>query len=163
MKNYKSLFVLFLSGLLFISATSSSTLESEINQFIDLFVKRWNQHNAKELSELWAENGDLINPSGEWEKGKSNVIKILSKEHQSLLSKSQMKQEVTNIVVLGPSMVWVDAKVKISLPGVPEADLDHHIVYLLEKQNNQWRILAARPYQFLAIHLGPLESPRASQ
>lgn len=163
MKNYKYMFIFFIfSGLFFVNAASSSPpIESEISQFVDLFVKKWNQHDPRELDELWAENGDLMNPAGEWEKGKANVLKILTREHQGALRKSQMKQEITNILVLSPNMAWVDAKVKLSIPGVPEGGLDHHIVYLLVKQNNQWLILAVRPYQFLELHLGLFESPHA--
>lgn len=166
MKNSKYIFMLFIfSGLLFISAAPSSpTVESEISQFVDLFVRKWNQHDPKELNELWAENGDLMNPAGEWEKGKANVLKILVREHRGALRESQMKQEITNILILTPTMAWVDAKVNLSIPGVPEGldrQLDHHIVYLLVKQNNQWRILAVRPYQFLELHLGLFESPHA--
>lgn len=168
MKNSKYILMLFIfSGLLFISATSTSTsssVESEISQFVDLFVKKWNQHDPKELNELWAENGDLMNPSGEWEKGKANVLKILLREHRGVLKDSQMKQEITNVLVLSPDMAWVDAKVSLKIPGVPEGldrQLDHHIVYLLVKQNNQWRILAVRPYQFLELHLGLFESQHA--
>lgn len=157
------LIILILSGLLFVSTISAlSTTESEITQFVDLFVKKWNQHDPKELNELWAENGDLMNPAGEWEKGKANVLNILVREHHGVLRKSQMKQEITNIIVLNPTTAWVDAKVSLNVPGVPDG-LDHHIVYLLEKQNNQWRILAVRPYQFLELHLGLFESPHAFQ
>lgn len=161
MKNSKCLLVFFaLCGLLLISANAPSSMESEISQFIDLFVKKWNQHDPKALDALWAENGDLMNPAGEWEKGKNNVLKILMREQGGVLRKSQMKQEVTNILILSPTMAWVDANVKLTIPGVPEG-LDHHIVYLLVKQNNEWRILAARPYQFLELHLELSESPHA--
>lgn len=164
MKSGKYILMLFIfSGLLFVSAAPNSPpIEPEISQFVDLFVKKWNQHDPKELDELWAENGDLMNPAGEWEQGKANVLKILLREHQGPLHKSQMKQKITNILVLSPTMAWVDAKVSLDVPGVPET-IDHHVVYLLVKQNNQWRILAARPYQFLELHLGLLESPHASQ
>lgn len=181
----QSLLMLYtFSGLLFIGATSASsvasdtspgaivgatstadsTAEAEISQFVDLFVKKWNQHDPQELNALWAENGDMINPVGEWEKGKTNVLKILVREHRGVLREAQMKQTITNTLLLSPSMAWVDAKVSLKLPGVPEnleRHLDHHIVYLLEKQNSHWRILAIRPYQFLEIHLGLFESPHA--
>lgn len=166
MKNSKYvLMLLMFSWLLFIGAVPNSpAVESEISQFVDLFVKKWNQHDPKELSELWAENGDLMNPAGEWEKGKADVLKILLREHQGVLRESKMKQEITNILVLSPTMAWVDAKVSLHVPGVPDdldPQLDHHIVYLLVKQNNQWRILAVRPYQFLELHFGLFESPHA--
>lgn len=165
MKSSKYILMLFmLSGLLFISASPTSPIEQEIFQFVDLFVKKWNQHDPQALNELWAENGDLMNPAGEWEKGKANVLKILVREHHGILRESQMKQEITNILVLNPEMAWVDAKVNLKTPGVPEdldRQLDHHIIYLLVKLNNQWRILAVRPYQFLELHLGLFESPHA--
>lgn len=162
MKSCRYILTLFLfSGFLFVSAASNSpAIDSEISQFVDLFVKKWNQHDPKELNDLWAENGDLMNPAGEWEKGKANVLKILVREHRGVLRESKMKQEITNILVLSPTMAWVDAKVSLNVPDVPTG-LDHHIVYLLVKQDNQWRILAARPYQFLELHLGLLESPHA--
>lgn len=163
MKNSKYILMLFIfSGLLFISAAPNSpTIEPEISQFVELFVKKWNQHDPKELNELWTEDGDLMNPAGEWEKGKTNVLKILVREHQGILRKSQMKQKITNILVLNSTMAWVDANVNLSVPGIPTGGLDHHIVYLLVKQNEEWRILAVRPYQFLEFHLGLLESPHA--
>lgn len=164
MKNYKyTLILLIFSGLFCVSATSTTTplsVEQEISQFVDLFVKKWNQHNPRELNELWAENGDLMNPAGEWEKGKANVLNILAREHQGVLRTSQMKQEITNILILSPTMAWVDAKVSLNVPKIPSG-LDHHIVYLLIKENNQWKILAVRPYQFLELHLGLFESPHA--
>lgn len=158
------LMLLILSGLLLVSATPNTpSTESEVSQFVDLFVKKWNQHDPKELNELWAENGDLMNPAGEWEKGKAHVLKILLREHRGVLRESQMKQEITNILVLSPTIAWVEAKVSLNVPGVPPSGLDHHIIYLLEKQNNQWRIRAVRPYQFLELHLGLFESPHAFQ
>lgn len=163
-KPFLNLFIF--SGLFFLSAVSTPTADPEISQFVDLFVKKWNQHDPKELDELWAENGDLINPAGEWEKGKQNVLKILIREHRGVLRETQMQQEITNVLMLSPTLAWVDAKVTISVPGLTkelERNLDHHIVYLLEKQNNHWRILAARPYQFLEIHLGAFESPQAEK
>ncbi len=160
MKNF--IFILLvLPGLLFVSAApSSSPLDTEISQFVEQFVKKWNQHDPKELNALWAENGDLMNPAGEWEKGKANVLNILLREHHGLLRQSQMKQDITNIVILSPTLAWVDANVKITVPGISEG-LDHHIVYLLVKQDKEWRILAVRPYQFLELHLGLFESPHA--
>lgn len=162
MKNSKYiLMLLIVSGFMFVSAAPNPpAIEHEISQFVDLFVKKWNQHDPKELNELWSENGDLMNPAGEWEQGKANVLNILVREHRGVLRESQMKQEITNILVLSPTMAWVDAKVSVNVPGVPSG-LDHHIVYLLVKQNNQWRILAVRPYQFLELHLGLFESPHA--
>lgn len=164
MKNCKYIptLVIFCGLLLVSAAPTPNTIDPEISQFVDLFVKKWNQHDPKELNELWAENGDLMNPSGEWEKGKANVLKILGREHLGQLRKSQMKQEITNVLVLSPTLVWVDAKVSLTVPGV-QTSIDHHIVYLLEKQNNQWRILAVRPYQFFELHLGLFESPHAFQ
>lgn len=165
MKSNKYILMLFIfSGLIFISANPNSPTEQEISQFVDLFVKKWNQHDPQALNELWAENGDLMNPAGEWEKGKANVLNILIREHHGVLRESQMKQEITNTLVLSPNMAWVDANVSLRMPGVPEGldrHLDHHIVYLLVKQNNQWHILAVRPYQFLELHLGLFESPHA--
>lgn len=160
----KSIFILFIfSAIFFVSSIpTTSPLEPEIYQFVDTFVNKWNKHDPKELSELWAEDGDLINPSGEWGKGKANVITILNKEHQGILRKSQMKQVIGKILILSPTTAWVDAKVSLTIPGIPEG-LDHHIVYLLVKQNNQWRILAVRPYQFLEFHLGFFESPHAKK
>lgn len=161
MRNFKymSLLFIFISFSL-LNADQNVPVEPEIQQFVATFVKKWNEHNPKELIELWAENGDLINPAGEWEKGKSNVINILLREHQGILNKSKMEQEITNVIMLNPTTAWVDAKVSLNIPGLPK-ELDHHVVYLLTKQNNQWRILAARPYQFLELHLGLLESPHA--
>lgn len=164
----KKSILLILSGLLFISAASTSpnTTDPEISQFVDSFVKKWNKHDPNELDELWAENGDLMNPAGEWEKGKENVLKILLREHRGVLRESQMKQEITNILKLSPTMAWVDANVRLSVPGLPEGlerHLDHHIVYLLVKEKGQWRILAARPYQFLEIHLDLFETPHAAK
>lgn len=162
MKRYNIMIsLLVVSGLFFISAAPVSKENPEISQFVDLFVKRWNQHDPKVLNELWSENGDLMNPAGEWEKGKANVLNILIREHRGVLRESQMKQEITNVVMLSPNLAWVDANVSLKVPGVPKG-LDHHIVYLLVKENNQWRILAVRPYQFLELHLGLLESPHAS-
>lgn len=166
MKNPKSMLICCIFSALVCLSAATPTIEPEISEFVDLFVKKWNLHDPKELDELWAENGDLMNPSGEWEKGKANVLKILVREHQGVLRKSKMKQEISNILVLSPTMAWVDAKVRLSIPGIPEdleKNLDHHLVYLLVKENTQWRILAARPYQFLEIHLGLFESPHASK
>lgn len=145
------------SSLLFFSATAApQSAQSEISEFVYLFVKKWNQHDPRELIELWAENGDLMNPAGEWEKGKANVLNNLIREHRGILNESQMRQEITNILVLSPTLAWVDAKVSLNVPGFASG-LDHHIVYLLVKQNNQWKILAVRPYQFLDLNLGRFE------
>jgi hypothetical protein len=41
---------------------------------VDLFVKKWNQHDPKELNELWAENKDLMT-RGRMGEGESKRVK----------------------------------------------------------------------------------------
>lgn len=138
--------------------TSSNLDRKEISQLISQFAEKWNQHNPQEMANFWSEDGDLLNPWGIWAKGRNEVEQIFIQEQTGSMKNSHMQQTIQDIRMLAPNVAWVDGNAHITGVITHEGQsktFDFHVVFLLVKQNNQWRIKAGRPY----LLQGPLTRP----
>lgn len=114
------------------------------------FVKAWNTHDSQNMVTFWATDGDIVNPNGRWGKGQNNIERILRDEQTSEIKKTTMEQTIDSIRFFQPDLVFVDATSTISgdaatMEGKPFF-LEYHTVYLLQKKENVWKIVSARPY-----------------
>lgn len=126
---------------------------SSAKTLLENFVRAWNSHDPKNMIALWAEDGDFINAWGKWGRGRNNVERIFKEEQSSDLNKTTMDQTIDSMRFLQPDLVFVDATSTLSSehasPATKPIYIEHHVIYVLQKKEGNWKILSARPYALL--------------
>lgn len=122
----------------------------EIQQSLSNFADVWNKtHDAKQMSEFWTTDGDLINPFGVWGNSRDGVMKVFEMEQTGPLKESAQKFEVEKVRSLSAELAFVDAKSFMTVrEGKKKKDMFHHVALLMSKKDEKWLIVAARPYLF---------------
>lgn len=135
------------------AAAAEQQERQEIEARIGEFTDAWNRHDAEQLSALWAEDGDLINPFGRRAMGRDEVRQLMADEHAGVMKQSNYEMKVDSMRMVGDvALVDLDA----TLTGIrdPESDaelppLKLHAFVVMTKQDGKWMILSARPYRYL--------------
>lgn len=167
MKNFL-LAVLMLSMTAVAWAEDHSKDNKEIIQAVSGFVDAWNNHDPKAMASFWAEEGDLINPWGNWGHNKKGVETLFQKDQskEGPFNKSRLKLSVTKIRFIpdneNVAVVDVDGEaIGIKAPNVDSTTrITHHIVFVFFKQKGSWKIFAARPYKLvndIVTDISPVE------
>lgn len=129
---------------------ANQNYKAEIQARLDEFASVWNTHDAKKMSEFWAEDGDLINPWGKEGNGRNGVFEIFEHEQNGMLKKSTQQFTVSKVRNLATDLVFVDAEsnMKVVKENGKEKNMAHHVSFVMTKKNGAWYVLAARPYMF---------------
>jgi uncharacterized protein (TIGR02246 family) len=130
------------------SASALPTIETALQHFASTFATAWNRHDAKGLADLFTEDADLIDPSGQSAEGRSAIEKLLGYQHSNALKNTQMNQIVMRIRVLAPDLAISTNRCEIS--GMPSiggrpAPGDTIVTMVMKNQGGTWRILTGRP------------------
>lgn len=72
------------------------------------FAAAWNKDKAGAMAALWAEEGDLINPFGRVAKGRPEVEKLFTEEHDTFAKGSNFAIRVDSIRFIKPDVALVD-------------------------------------------------------
>lgn len=127
--------------------------KQQIQARIDEFTSAWNRHDAEEMAAVFAEDGDLINPSGRQAKGREEVRRLLADEHAALMKQSRHEMKVTGVrMVSEVALVDLDSTVTGMLnpeTGGQLPTMKLHVFAVMSQQDGKWMILAARPYSYM--------------
>lgn len=127
--------------------------ESAIKQSVQTFVQNWNKHDAKAMAENWTDQGDLINPAGRVAKVKTEIEKLLTDEHTSVMKNTTANMEVKNVSPLGENLALVD--IDMNIKGMTNPDgkavptMPLHVAVVMKKEGTTWKYANARPYAFV--------------
>ena len=145
-------------GILFSLPVLAST-ESEVRARADEFVAAWNKHDSKAMADLWATDGDLINPAGRAAKGRAEVEKLFRDEHGTVMKKSTYKNVSSSVRVVEPELALGDWDVEISGMVGPDGAAapvqKTHVNSLMKKASGKWWIVAARAYNYVPMPAAP--------
>lgn len=147
---YAIFLITFFTPILRLNASFTPEQE-EISQVIQQFVENWNQHNPEKMADLWHEDGDLIRADGTWVKGREHVAQLFLQEQIEHMKDSTLHLTVQDVRLFAPNVAWVDAEgtiFNITDPAGLCRSFDHHVIFMIVKQNTRWGITAVRPYQF---------------
>ncbi len=105
--------------------------------------------DAKAVAALFAEDGDLINPSGVYAKGRADIEKVAASDIEHFLSKGVNTFTVTDIRMLRSDIAIVNATHVVSgikgPDGSAQPDLKVLVTVVDVKKGGKWLALAARP------------------
>lgn len=117
------------------------------------FEQGWNQQDPKAMADVYAQDGNYINPAGKEAKGKQEVEQLFKEELNQQLKGSRAELSLDQARQLQPDMVLADMKVNVQgMVGpngqkMPEQQM--HAVVLMKREGEDWKVLEARPYTFM--------------
>ncbi len=125
-----------------------NSLETTVRKFNDAF----NRFDAKEVASFWAEDGTLLNPVGNYGKGRAEVERVYREDAQTILGGSTSKFTITSARPVGTDCALLDCDHHVQnfrRPDGSRADVTLHLVVLARRNRDRWEWLDARPYMIM--------------
>lgn len=125
--------------------------QNAIKRLVRDFSKSWGRHDATQMANSWAGDGDLIDPSGSEARGKNEIESLLARQHGGELKGSKISFEVESLRFLSENHAFVDAKAVISglkIGNKKHPNVSHHVAFVAQKIGSGWKFLSVRPYAF---------------
>lgn len=141
-----------LAVLLGVSVAASPSTESEVRARGEDFAAAWNRHDAKTMAQIWAPEGDLINPFGRFAKGRGPIEKLFQDDHSGPMKTSRYRNVSFSVRTLTPDLAIADFDVEITGMKAPDntalPTLKPHVTTLFKKEGGKWWILTARAFNY---------------
>ena len=117
------------------------TDEKEVNLLYQELLKRWNKRRASEMTDLFAEDGNLVGFDGSQINGRSEARTVLSQifaNHQTAAYLGIVKE----VRLLSPDVAILRAVAGMVPPGESDINAEVNAVQTLVavKQQNKWSI-----------------------
>lgn len=114
-----------------------------IRQLQVLQAAAWNQHDARAYANLFTEDGDAVNVTGSWWRGRPEIERKVREGFESVFAQSKLTITDVDVRFLGPSMAvahvrWTMVGAK-SPPNTPELHEGIEL-QILTKQASGWLI-----------------------
>jgi uncharacterized protein (TIGR02246 family) len=123
------------------------SLEVTLKEFNNAF----NRFDAKEVASFWADDGTLINPAGNYGKGRSGAERVFHEDAETILEGTTSRFTITAARKIGDDCVFLDLDHDVENMRQPDGStgpVKLHVVILAQKQGDAWKWLDARPYGF---------------
>ncbi len=128
-------------------ASVDQSLEATLKRFNEAF----NRFDAKEVASFWAEDGTVINPVGNYGKGRSGVERVFREDAERVLRGSTSRFTITGARKVGADCVLLDLDDDVQNAKMPDGStgpMKLHVVVLVQKKGEGWQWLDVRPYGF---------------
>jgi uncharacterized protein (TIGR02246 family) len=129
------------------SPAASSPAELEIRQIPQNLTLAWAQADAKAMASLFADDADLVIPSGDVLSGRAAIQAFYQSVFEHGYKGSHAGAEVKRVRVAGATAI-VDGVWSITgardASGAPRPSEQGLFTAVLEKQGSQWRVSALR-------------------
>jgi uncharacterized protein (TIGR02246 family) len=112
------------------------------------FVNAWNEHDAKAMAMLWAEDGDFVNPFGRMAQGREEIEKLFAADHAGMMKDTTYSMTLKSVKMVTPDVAvatWDGTVSGIKTPdGTELPKLDHLVTVVTVKKDGKWWTAAAR-------------------
>ena len=123
------------------------SLDSSIVAFHDKLAAAWSANDGSVFSAFFAEDGSLINPFGERADGREALTAMYSEYFGGMLKGTTTSISVTHLRPVEADHAFADAEQTIYAAN-GDVLLALHVVNLLRKDGDTWRLVDSRPYAF---------------
>ena len=123
--------------------------DSSIVAFHDKLAAAWSANDGPAFAAFFAEDGSLINPFGERADGREALTAMYSEYFGGMLKGTTTSISLTHVRPVGPDHAFADAEQTIYAPN-GDVLLALHVVNLLRRDGDDWRLADSRPYAFPA-------------
>ncbi len=129
-------------------ARDASKEENAIQKQVEAFVAAWNTHDTRSMANLYAEDADLINPSGRSARSRTEIELLFRDEHASAFGRSQFSATPQHTRFLTPDLAVTTQEFSVS--GAVDAlgnmmTLRGYFTNVMKKQGDTWQVLVCRP------------------
>lgn len=121
--------------------------EQAIYNETELFLRAWNQGDAKAAASFYTEDGVRVGAMGDIEHGREEIAKAYDNLMHKAMPDAKAKQEKGTIRMLTPELAIWQGGLEIQKPdGSPP--MKGYVVQVMKKVNGKWMILEAHPKLF---------------
>ncbi|HQU85065.1 MAG TPA: SgcJ/EcaC family oxidoreductase [Pyrinomonadaceae bacterium] len=119
--------------------------EAEVKQVIEKYFEAFNTHSLAANDEITTEDWYHINPSGGWNRGRAETVKLLRDVHSTFLKDVKMKLEDLDIRFATPDVAVVTVMNSIdnyTLPNGEKHENEQQIkTIVVVRRDGKWRII----------------------
>ena len=129
-----------------------ATVDASLQKTLVAFTEAFNRFDAKAVAAFWADDGTLLNPMGNYGRGRAGVEKVFRDDAQKLLAGSTSTFTVKSARPIGSDCMLLDCDHEARgarLPDGTTGTLMVHLVLLAQRRGESWKWLDARPYVFV--------------
>jgi uncharacterized protein (TIGR02246 family) len=122
--------------------------EEAVRKLYEEFTVAWNKHDVPTMAEMWAEDGDDVEPDGHVAKGRAEVKELLKLEHGSIFKNTHLTINletvwfITGDVALGDGTYELTGVVTPDGKPIPPRKGRLSTIFLSER--GRWWIAASR-------------------
>jgi uncharacterized protein (TIGR02246 family) len=122
--------------------------EKEIRGLYADFVTTWNEHEPAKLADMWALDGDHLEPDGTVAKGRKAIADLFERQHGTVFAHTVLSLDIADVWFIADGVALVDGGYGITGIRTPDgADVPKrsgHLTAVLLKEEARWWIVASR-------------------
>lgn len=132
------------------AGTITADIENEkiIRKMYDEFQAAWNAHKPDQLADMWAIDGDQLEPDGRIAKGQEEVRALFTKQHNTIFAQTTLDLTIDSVWFVDEKVALVDGGYSISGIVAPDGraipQRKGHLTAMLIFEREQWRVAASR-------------------
>ncbi len=152
MRRFLTLLAVFAALAVGPSMAAAQDDEAAIRKLSSDFFAAWTRHDVKAMAAVFADDADIINPSGRVAKGRAEIEKLLTDEHAGPF-KGTSYEATVSLRMVAPGVAVGDWEATVT--GMHDASgqalppFKHHVAAVYVKKSGRWLAAAGRPYAFL--------------
>ena len=134
------------------AGSQQAKLDASLQKTVDAFTEAFNRFDAKAVASFWAEDGTLLNPLGNYGRGRAGVEKVYGEDALRLLAGSTSRFTVKTARPVGNDCMFLDCDHEVRNARMPDGTtgtMTLHLVLLVQRKGEGWKWLDARPYAFI--------------
>jgi len=121
--------------------------EESVAAFHEKLAASWRDNDGAAFAAFFTEDGSLINPFGERADGRDALRAMYSEYFGGMLKGTTTSISLTHLRLVGSDHAFADAEQTIySADG--DVVFALHVVNLLRRDGDGWRLVHSRPYAF---------------
>ena len=130
------------------------TPQNSVSAFHDKLAAAWSANDGATFAGFFTEDGSLINPFGERADGRQALIAMYTEYFGGMLKGTTASISLTHTRPVGPDHVLADAEQTIHAAD-GNVLLALHVVNLLRRDGDEWRLVDSRPYAYSPLPVLP--------
>lgn len=122
--------------------------EKAVRALFTQFVQAWNRHDYAALADMWAIDGDHMEPDGAVAKGRTAVATLYKRQHEGPFQHTSLQLSIADVWFVGSDIALVDGGYAISGIRTPDGtelpERRGHLTCVLLNEQGKWSIIATR-------------------
>jgi uncharacterized protein (TIGR02246 family) len=127
--------------------TAKVDVEDGVATFFEKLARAWGDNDGTRFAGYFADEGSLINPFGKRADGRAALASMYGDYFAGMLRGTTTTIALTHVRPVGSDHAFADADQTIHGED-GEVLMALHLVNLLRRQGEEWRLVDSRPYAF---------------